>query len=123
VVAQVIGALNLRRTVIEAGLAFGVGPGGSRLSVGQRQKVAIARSILKRPDVVILNEATSALDGPAQVKLIDVLKEELAGRSLIWVLHRASLARQFQEGLVMDHGQLVEQGGPRGARQARHQTS
>jgi putative ABC transport system ATP-binding protein len=110
VVAQVIDALDLRRTVIEAGLAFGVGPGGSRLSVGQRQKVAIARSILKRPDVVILNEATSALDGPAQVKLIDILKEELAGRSLIWVLHRASLARQFQEVLVMDHGQLVEQG-------------
>jgi ABC-type multidrug transport system fused ATPase/permease subunit len=110
VVAQVIDALDLRRTVIEAGLSFAVGPGGSRLSVAQRQKVAIARSILKRPDVLILNEATSALDGPAQVKLIDVLKEEFAGRGLIWVLHRASLARQFQEAMVMEHGRLVEQG-------------
>jgi putative ABC transport system ATP-binding protein len=110
VVQQVIDALDLRRTVIEAGLSFTVGPGGSRLSVAQRQKVAIARSILKRPDVLILNEATSALDGPAQVRLIDVLKEEFAGRGLIWVLHRASLARQFQEVLVMEHGRLVEQG-------------
>jgi putative ABC transport system ATP-binding protein len=110
VVAQVIDALDLRRTVIEAGLAFPVGPGGSRLSVAQRQKVALARSILKRPDMMILNEATSALDSPAQMKLIEVLKEEFAGRGLIWVLHRSSLARQFQEVLVMEHGRLVEQG-------------
>jgi putative ABC transport system ATP-binding protein len=110
VVAQVIDALDLRRTVIEAGLAFQVGPGGSRLSVAQRQKVAIARCMLKRPEVLILNEATSALDGPAQVRLIDVLKEEFAGRGLIWVLHRASLVRQFEEALVMEHGRLVEQG-------------
>ena len=110
VVAQVIDALDLRRTVIEAGLAFQVGPGGSRLSVAQRQKVAIARCMLKRPEVLILNEATSALDGPAQVRLIDVLKEEFAGRGLIWVLHRAALVRQFQETMVMEHGRLVEQG-------------
>ena len=110
VVARVIDALDLRRTVIEAGLDFQVGPGGSRLSMAQRQKIAIARCMLKRPDVLILNEATSALDGPAQVRLIDVLKEEFAGRGLIWVLHRASLARQFAEALVMEHGRLVEQG-------------
>ena len=110
VVAQVIDALDLRRTVIEAGLAFSVGPGGSRLSLAQRQKVAIARALLKRPDVLILNEATSALDGPAQVKLIQGLKEEFAGRGLMWVLHRASLAHQFQEVLVMEHGRVVEHG-------------
>jgi len=110
VVARVIDALDLRRTVIEAGLSFAVGPGGSRLNVAQRQKVAIARCMLKRPDVLILNEATSALDGPAQVKLIEMLKEEFAGRGLIWVLHRAGLVRQFAEALVMEHGRLVEQG-------------
>ena len=110
VVARVIDALDLRRTVIEAGLAFQVGPGGTRLALAQRQKVAIARCMLKRPDVLILNEATSALDGPAQVRLIDMLKEEFAGRGLIWVLHRASLVRQFAEALVMEHGRLVEQG-------------
>jgi len=110
VVAQVIDALDLRRTVIEAGLAFGVGPGGSRLSPAQRQKVVIARAFLKRPDVLILNEATSALDGSAQAKLLEAIKEEFAGRGLIWVVHRAGLARQFQEVLVMEHGRLAEQG-------------
>jgi putative ABC transport system ATP-binding protein len=44
------------------------------------------------------------------MRLIDVLKEEFAGRGLIWVLHRASLVRQFDEALVMEHGRLVEQG-------------
>jgi putative ABC transport system ATP-binding protein len=70
----------------------------------------IARAFLKQPDVLILNEATSALDGSAQAKVIESLKQEFTGRGLIWVVHRASLARQFKEALVMDHGRLVEQG-------------
>ena len=59
---------------------------------------------------MILNEATSALDGPAQAKLMQGLKQELAGRGLIWVLQRAGMVRQFQDALVMSHGRLVEQG-------------
>ena len=110
VVAEVIDMLGLRRTVIEAGLEFPVGPGGSRLSPGQRQKVAIARAVLKRPDVLVLNEATTALDGAAQAKLVQDLKKEFEGRGLIWVLHRAGLARQFQEVVVMSGGRLVAQG-------------
>jgi len=110
VVAEVIDMLGLRRTVIEAGLEFPVGPGGSRLSPGQRQKVAIARAVLKRPDVLVLNEATTALDGAAQAKLVQELKKEFEGRGLIWVLHRAGLARQFQEVVVMSGGRLVAQG-------------
>jgi ABC-type thiamine transport system ATPase subunit len=110
VIRQVIDALDLRRMVIEAGLDFPVGPGGSRLSSAQRQKVALARAVLKRPDALILNEATSALDGPAQMKLIRGLKEEFADRGLIWALHRTSLARQFQEVLIMENGRITEQG-------------
>ncbi|HTZ76324.1 MAG TPA: ABC transporter transmembrane domain-containing protein [Stellaceae bacterium] len=109
-VSEVIDTLGLRRTVIEAGLDFPVGPGGSRLSPGQRAKVAIARAVLKRPDVLVLNEATTALDGAAQAKLIQGLKQEFEGRGLIWVLHRVSLARQFQEVVVMSGGRLVAQG-------------
>jgi ABC-type multidrug transport system fused ATPase/permease subunit len=110
VIAEVIEALDLRRTVIEAGLEFNVGPGGSRLSQAQRQKVAIARALLKRPDLLILDEATSALDGPSQAKLIQGVKEECAGRGLVWALHRAGLARQFAEVMVLREGKLVEQG-------------
>jgi len=59
---------------------------------------------------MILSEATSALDGQAQTKVMQGLREELAGRCLIWVLHRASLARNFDRVLVMSSGKLQEQG-------------
>ena len=96
--------------VIDVGLDYHVGTAGSRLSQAQRQRAAITRALLKRPDLLILNEATSALDAPAQVKVMAGLREEMAGRGLIWVLHRASLARQFDRVLVMSGGKLQEQG-------------
>lgn len=110
VLAEVIDALSLRQTVIEVGLDYQVGTGGTRLSVAQRQKAAIVRALLKRPDFVILNEATSALDGPAQMTVMRGLKEELADRGILWVLHRASLARNFDRILVMSGSKLQEEG-------------
>jgi putative ABC transport system ATP-binding protein len=112
--AEVIDALALRQTIIDVGLDYNVGSGGSRLSFAQRQKTAIARAVLKRPDLLILNEATSAFDGPAQASAIKGLKEEFAGRGMIWVLHRAALARNFDHVLVMSNGKLQEQGPPAG---------
>ncbi len=110
--AEVIEALGLRQTVIEVGLDYNVGPGGSRLSLAQRQLVGIARAILKRPDLLVLNEATSALDGYAQASVAKGLKEEFVGRGIVWVLHRASLARNFDYALVLSNGRLQEQGAP-----------
>jgi ABC-type multidrug transport system fused ATPase/permease subunit len=110
--AEVIDALSLRQTIIEVGLDYNVGTGGSRLSIAERQKVAIARAVLKRPDLMILNEATAALDGPAQTKVTKGLMEEFAGRGIVWVLHRANLARNFDRVLVMSGGKLQEQGTP-----------
>jgi putative ABC transport system ATP-binding protein len=110
--AEVIDTLSLRRTVIDVGLDYNVGTGGSRLSLAQRQKAAIARAVLKRPDLLILNEATSAFDGQAQSKVSKGLKDEFAGRGIIWVLHRASLARNFDRILVLSNGKLEEQGSP-----------
>ena len=110
--AEIIDTLALRQTVIEVGLDYNVGTGGSRLSLAERQKTAIARAVLKRPDLLILNEATSALDGQAQAKVTKGLMDEFAGRGLIWVLHRASLARNFDRVLVMSNGKLQEQGTP-----------
>jgi ABC-type multidrug transport system fused ATPase/permease subunit len=78
--------------------------------MAQRQKAAIARAVLKRPDLLILNEATSALDGQDQTKLTNGLREEFAGRGIIWVLHRASLARNFDRALILSGGKLQEQG-------------
>ena len=96
--------------MVEVGLDFQVGIGGSRLSTAQRQKLAIARAVLKRPDVFIISEGTAALDGAAQSKVIANLLGEFKGRGLIWILHRPSLASQFDRVLVMRGGQLIEQG-------------
>jgi ABC-type multidrug transport system fused ATPase/permease subunit len=112
VLAEVVGALSLRQTVIDVGLDYNVGTGGSRLSFAERQKAGIARAVLKRPDLLILNEATSALDGQAQSRVTRGLKDEFAGRGIIWVLHRASLARNFDRVLVLSAGKLKEQGAP-----------
>ena len=68
--------------------------------------------MLKRPDLLILNEATSALDGLAQSRVTEGLREEFAGRGIIWVLHRASLARNFDRVIVLSNGKLQEHGTP-----------
>src|SRR5262249_19709681 len=75
VLAEVVDVLSLRQTVIDVGLDYNVGTGGSRLSFADRQKAGIARAALKRPDLLILNEATSALDGQAQSRVSKGLKE------------------------------------------------
>jgi ABC-type dipeptide/oligopeptide/nickel transport system ATPase subunit len=109
-ISEIIDELALRDTVVAAGFDFQVGIGGSRLSAAQRQKLAIARCVLKRPDALILSEATAPLDGATQTKITNNLLAEFEGRALIWVLHRPSLASQFDRVLVMRGGRLVEQG-------------
>ena len=110
VLREVLDSLSLRGAVIDVGLDYHVGTGGSRLSVAQRQCAAIARALLKRPDLLILDEATAALDGTTQAKVTEGIRQEMAGRGLVWVLHRASLARNFDQVLVMSGGKLQEQG-------------
>jgi putative ABC transport system ATP-binding protein len=110
VLAEVLDALQLRPAVIDAGLDYPVGSGGSRLSLAQRQRAALARALLKRPDVLILNEATGALDAQAQAKVGAGVRREMAGRCVVWVLHRAGLARGFDRVLVMSGGKVQEQG-------------
>ena len=109
-ISEVIDGLGLRDTVIEVGLDFQVGIAGGRLSQGQRQKLAIARAVLKRPDLMIVSEATVALDGATQNKISQNLLAEFEGRGLVWVLHRPSLARNFDRVVVMRGGRVVEQG-------------
>lgn len=108
--AEVVDALDLRNTIMEIGLEFDVGIAGARLSGAQRQKITIARAVLKRPDLLILNEATTNLDGAAQTRLVEKLRDEMRGRGILWTLHRADLARYFDRVLVMRNGKVIEQG-------------
>jgi putative ABC transport system ATP-binding protein len=111
-IAEVLDELGLGRTLIEVGLAYPVGTGGSRLSEAQRQKLAIAAAVLKRPDLMAFNDATAVLDGATEIALLERLKAEFAERSLVWSLHRPRLASAFDRVLVMEHGRLVDQGPP-----------
>src|SRR5258708_12021825 len=75
VITEVLDALGLRETIIAVGLEFSVGSSGSRLSISQKQKAAVARALLKRPDIVILNEATTSLDPPTHSTALEALHE------------------------------------------------
>jgi putative ABC transport system ATP-binding protein len=108
--SELLGELGLRETIIAVGLDYPVGTGGLRLSETQRQKVAIAIAILKRPDLVVFNDATAVLDGVTETAIIDRLKQELDGRSMVCSLHRPRLASAFDQILIMDQGRLVQQG-------------
>ncbi len=110
VIAEVVDGLELRKEVIAVGLDYHVGIGGGRLSSVQRQKLGIARAILKRPDFLILNEATAIIDGASQTRILDALLKEFEGRGLVWILHRASLASQFDQTIVMQGGKIVDHG-------------
>lgn len=110
IMSAVIDDLELRDAVMEVGLSFHVGIGGGRLSAAQRQKLGIARAVLKRPDVLILNEATGSLDGAAQTAIQQALRTEMSGRGLVWAVHRASMAQDFDRILVMKSGRVVEHG-------------
>lgn len=109
-IEEVVEKLELRRPIMELGLDFPIGIGGARLTAAQRQKLAIARAVLKRPDVLVLDEATAILDGSAQSSLMHNLLTEFKGRSLIWLVHRASLGKEFENTVILERGKYVEQG-------------
>ena len=109
-IGEVLADLDLRGQVIEAGLQAEVGVAGARLSLAQRQKLALARALLKRPDILILDDPVSPLDPSEQSAILDGLLKEFEGRTLIWSLGRSDLAQRFDHVLVMRQGQVVEQG-------------
>ncbi|MFP8967597.1 ABC transporter transmembrane domain-containing protein [Pokkaliibacter sp. CJK22405] len=107
---EVVDSEGLEGSLLEIGLDFHVGTAGSRLSVTQRQKTAIARALLKQPDILIFNQATSGLDPSAEVRLIDRILASYHETTQVWVLNRADLASRMDQVLVMERGQLVDQG-------------
>jgi ATP-binding cassette subfamily B protein len=92
------------------GLDTLVGDRGYRLSGGEKQRVAIARLLLKAPDVVVLDEATAHLDSESELAVQRALKKVLAGRTSIVIAHRLSTVRDADQILVIDEGRVVERG-------------
>jgi len=92
------------------GLDTVVGDRGYRLSGGEKQRVALARLILKAPDIVVLDEATAHLDSESEAAVQQALEEALAGRTSLVIAHRLSTVRNAHELLVIDDGRIVERG-------------
>jgi len=97
-------------SVLPDGLDTIVGDRGYRLSGGEKQRVALARLLLKAPSIVVLDEATAHLDSESEVAVQRALSEALRGRTSLVIAHRLSTVREADQILVIEAGQVVERG-------------
>jgi ABC-type multidrug transport system fused ATPase/permease subunit len=97
---------------LQGGLNHRIGPGGSRLSGGQRQRLGIARAILQRPRILIVDEATSSLDAGSEQRLLWSLGKVLPGSTVIVISHRLSALPCVGRVIVLEAGRVVEDASP-----------
>jgi putative ABC transport system ATP-binding protein len=123
-VHEVLNELELRDEVFHVGMNFNIGIGGKRLNLSQRQKLGLARALIKRPDFLVVNRALNALDARSQKEILErILKrakggEHNAAHGVFWVLQVPKFAGEFDRVLVFDRGILVEDGQPETLRKA-----
>jgi ATP-binding cassette subfamily B protein/subfamily B ATP-binding cassette protein MsbA len=87
-----------------------VGERGGHLSVGQRQRIGIARAFLKNAPILLLDEPTSALDATTESAIMDTIKELMKGRTTLIITHRIATVQDMEKIVVLKHGRIVEQG-------------
>lgn len=87
-----------------------VGERGGHLSVGQRQRIGIARAFLKNAPILLLDEPTSALDPATESAIMDTIKELMRGRTTLIATHRLATIHNLDQIIVLEHGRIVEQG-------------
>jgi putative ABC transport system ATP-binding protein len=107
-ITEVVAHLGLRRAVLVVGLDYMVGIAGKRLTAVQRQKVGLARGLIKHPDLLVINSATAVFDGSAQARVLGRMLEDRKGRGVVWVLDRDDLADKFDQVLALRDGKRVE---------------
>jgi ATP-binding cassette subfamily B multidrug efflux pump len=105
-----IAGLEPDLTGFPAGLETRVGERGVTLSGGQRQRTALARALAKRSPLLIIDDALSALDTETEARVLQRLRRELAGRTVLLISHRVSTLRRTDEIIVLDAGKVAERG-------------
>lgn len=95
---------------LEFGFETRVGLGGTRLSGGQRQRIGIARALVRRPEILVLDEAINAVDSISEAEILNLLAEHRHFHTALVVSHRRSTLAICQDCIVLDHGKVVESG-------------
>lgn len=105
-------AANAHNFIVELphGYATELGERGAQLSVGERQRIAVARAFLKDASILILDEPTSSVDSATESVILEALERLMVGRTTFLIAHRLATVRNADFILVLDHGELVEQG-------------
>ena len=112
VAAKELSKYGLLDFIMEIGLDFHVGSKGDNLSGGQKQKLALARALLKKSPILILDEATASLDNSSQARIQDYISTKLRGNTtVIAVVHRLDMISGYDHILVIKDGKIVESGG------------
>jgi len=111
-ITEVLNELGLRDSAIGVGLEYNVGVAGKRLPATQRQKLGIARALIKRPQLLIVNEAVAVFDGRTQDRIRDNILAAADGRGVVWIANRPAQAEPFEHIVVMQAGKIVAQGTP-----------
>jgi putative ABC transport system ATP-binding protein len=112
-IRDVLDELDMRAVVYDAGLGFNVGPGGRRLSAAQRQKLGLARALIKRPDILIANRSLSSLSGRAQGALLERIlaaAKEDREMAIIVVISDPHLVQHFDRVVEFRDGRIVFDG-------------
>ncbi|MEX6506203.1 ATP-binding cassette domain-containing protein [Jiella sp. M17.18] len=113
VLIETLRETGLSEVVFEIGLGFDIGSGAKRLSAGQQQKLGVARALLKRPDLLVMNRPLSALDGPSQRRIIENVIEardklDVPRQIVVWVLSNVEHCDLFERTIEFRDGRLVD---------------
>ena len=106
-IRSTIEQVGIYHDVMRLGLSYDVGIGGASIPVDQRQKIALARALIKDTDILVVNDAISVLDNESQSRIIDKVQQRCRERGLIWVLSQESLAENFTRTLALEKGRVV----------------
>ncbi len=106
-IKNVLKSTGLNQAIVLAGLNSPAGSGGAKLSLSVRQKLTLARTLLKNPDILIINNTLAGLDGKQFSRILDRIIKLRQGKNLIWALHYPKLALKFDQVIILEKNKLL----------------